>query len=214
MLERNIRSAMPLTTPPPEASPSIRPTEASQRRQLWARMTVWPRMFAGWTPLHHSAARGDASAVEALLRAGAEVGATDTTAATPLHLAAERGHAMPAFLLASRAPAACRSHDASNATPPDLAHKQKHGEVRYTCQSHESFATLLRQRCITRNRNRIPSGRTRSSSDVCVLCACQCKMFPLHKDIIYLVQVNAPKLHLVIVSVACGEQLSRAADRR
>ena len=36
---------------------------------------------------------------------------------------------MPAFLLASRAPAACRAHDAKDATPPDLAHKQKHGEV-------------------------------------------------------------------------------------
>lgn len=86
-------------------------------------------MRAGWTPLHHSAARGETGAIEALLRAGAEAGTTDAAGVTPLHLAAERGHAMPAFLLASRVPAACRAHDDGNATPPDLAHKQKHGEV-------------------------------------------------------------------------------------
>ena len=84
---------------------------------------------AGWTPLHHCAARGEAGAVEALLRAGAEASATDAAASTPLHLAAERGHAMPAFLLASRAPSACRACDAGNLTPPDLAQKLKHGEV-------------------------------------------------------------------------------------
>ena len=92
-------------------------------------MSICPRISAGWTPLHHCAARGEDGAIEALLRAGAEAAAVDAAAATPLHLAAERGHAMTAFLLASRAPAACRVRDAGSATPPDLAHDLKHGEV-------------------------------------------------------------------------------------
>ena len=124
---------MPAPPPWPEATfhpGHVRdPARLRPRPRVQARISVCPRASAGWTPLHHCAARGKDGAVESLLRAGAEAAAIDAAGTTPLHLAAERGHAMTAFLLASRAPAACRARNAGNATPPDLAHDLKHGEV-------------------------------------------------------------------------------------
>ncbi|KAI8471969.1 MAG: ankyrin repeat-containing domain protein [Monoraphidium minutum] len=54
----------------------------------------------GWTALHHAAAEGKGAVAEALLRAGADVGAQCRENKTPAQVAASRGHAVLATRLA------------------------------------------------------------------------------------------------------------------
>ena len=54
---------------------------------------------SGWTPLFWAAQRGDAAAVEALLAAGAAVGATERSGGTPLMVAVQHGQASAAAAL-------------------------------------------------------------------------------------------------------------------
>src|SRR6059058_4619911 len=62
----------------------------------------------GNTPLHLAVLRGDADAVEALLRAGADAKSLNTAEATPLHYAAANERIISA-LLAHGAPVNLRS---------------------------------------------------------------------------------------------------------
>ena len=83
----------------------------------------------GRTLLFHYAACGDDEHVERLLNANWEAAPVDCTGLTPLHLAAAAGHSMVAYLLASKAYAACRVLDGSGLTPADTAAAAKKGEV-------------------------------------------------------------------------------------
>lgn len=62
---------------------------------------------AGSTPLHRAALRGDAEAVAALIKSGADVNATNEAGATPLHYAAGSEGVVDLLLKAGANPNAC-----------------------------------------------------------------------------------------------------------
>ena len=54
--------------------------------------TSTPKTRDGWTPLHEAACEGHAAAIEALIRRGATLNASNEDIGTPLHAAALEGH--------------------------------------------------------------------------------------------------------------------------
>jgi hypothetical protein len=88
--------------------------------------------IAGLTALHYAASGGHDECVEALLAAGADVSAQDSSGRTPLHLAALSALPMCAFQLAGHppsGPSACLSPDGQQQTPINLALASEKGEV-------------------------------------------------------------------------------------
>ena len=85
----------------------------------------------GVTALHAAAMEGHAHVVEALLAAGAEVGATTRIGAyTPLHLASRGGHGAVVRALLEKGADARMATTNSGATPLHLAARAVAGEER------------------------------------------------------------------------------------
>ena len=85
--------------------------------------------FDADTPLIASAERGDADVIRALLRARADVQATDTFGGTALHRAAERAGGEVVDLLA-KAKADANARDSFGRCPMNLAAHYKREDVR------------------------------------------------------------------------------------
>ena len=88
------------------------------------------KTMGGQTALHWAARGGHAAAVEALLRAGAQVGARDGADATPLHSAAQGGHAAAVEALL-RAGAQVGATDRNGKTALDLKGHEQVAELLY-----------------------------------------------------------------------------------
>ncbi|HBT82140.1 MAG TPA: hypothetical protein DEB35_01465 [Desulfuromonas sp.] len=83
-------------------------------------ITIYTKNCLGETPLHFAAIRGDVEAVEALIKAGADINAQGEHHYSPLHEAVEQGHPEVVRLLIG----ACARKDlkdSDGATPVELA---------------------------------------------------------------------------------------------